>query len=146
MADTTVKLDIRAPGAWGGSQPYTGPGVPAGWTESTGTTGYIYKFSGGNSGSDNGSWAFTHGSGQKQIEIQLITADGGNQYYITGVSIHYDDANAAHDLTPPDLAGSPARTCIITDSDVDVESGTFKVTCKYNDVTGIICDPRWDNN
>lgn len=145
MADTTVNLNLMAPGYWG-------PNVPNGWSPSTGTEGYVYQFTGGNTKSadgtpkDDGSWSFTQGSGTKTIEIKLVTADGGDQYFISSVDIHYDDETKAKDLTPPDLAGNPARSCIITDSDIDKESGSFKVTCNFNDVTGIVCDPRWDND
>lgn len=145
MADATVKLDIMAPGYWG-------PDVPAGWTASTGTTGFVYKYSGGNTNKsdgtakDDGTWEFEHGSGEKKIEIKLITADGGSRYYISKISVHYDDETAPHDLTLPDLSNGPVRSCTVTNSAVDVESGTIKVTCNFDDKTGIICDPRWDND
>lgn len=144
MADAIVKLNLMAPGYWT-------PPVPDGWSESTGVTGFVYQFTGGNAknadGSDknDGSLQFEHGQGPKTIEVQLITADGGSRYYITAIGISYDDGTKPHDLTPPDLAGAPARSCIVMDSDVNPEKGYFNVTCSFDGHDGIVCDPRWEN-
>ena len=136
MPDTTVQLDIR-------DNVSTDPG----WKESTGTTGYSYLFSGGNYGDPRnpGGFKFGHGSGAKSVDIDLI-ADA--RYRITDVQICYDKKGGED--PPPNLSTPPGnrsnRKWTINDSDVDAESGYFNVTVAFANVTGIVCDPRWQND
>ena len=136
MADTTISLDIR-------NSVSTDPG----WKPSTGTTGYSYLFSGGNADDPNnpGGFKFGHGTGAKSIDIDLV-ADP--RYRITNIAVTYDKQGGtepSHDLSIPP-GNQSNRKWTINDSDVHAESGYFNVTVAFGNVTGIVCDPRWQND
>lgn len=140
MADTTVTLDIRN---WVSNDP--------GWKETTGKTGYSYLFSGGNAADPGnpGGFVFSHGPGNpnsaKSVDISLI-AD--SRYRITAVDVVYDRRADGTEPPPDIVTGNPGaqRTWTITDTDVDAESGYFRVTVSFGADQGMVCDPRWINN
>ena len=136
MADTTIELDIRN---WVSNDP--------GWKPTTGTTGYSYLFSGGNANDANnpGGFKFSKGGGAKSVDVKL-KAD--RRYKITNVQVTYDKQGGTeppHDISIPNNNKSDYKWTI-NDDDLDAESGYFNVTVCYGDVTGIVCDPRWQND
>jgi hypothetical protein len=71
-----------------------------------------------------------------------------NAYKITNVQVTYDEQGGQEppaDLSVP-LQNKSDRKWTINDSDLDAGSGYFNVTISYGSVTGIVCDPRWQND
>jgi hypothetical protein len=162
MADTTVNLDVIAPG-------YTVPNDGT-WKQCLGDNkqpnGFYYKFTGGNAENDDGSAkndgsvVFQHdatGASPKTVLVQLVTADGydpskgpnSRGYRITDVPIAYDGSPANKDLSVTD--DSNPRQWEITDSNKDAEQGEIEVVVSWTAsetspvVPRIHCDPGWRN-
>ena len=132
-------------------------------TSANQTDGFWYKFTGGNSADDDGSWEFTAdstGNGAKFIDIKLVAADGWDPhnpttsqgYRITSIPISYDstEPDDKKDITVQDQ--SDPRCWRLKDKNKDVESGEYKVIVSYTPpganpsvVTDIECDPAWRN-
>jgi hypothetical protein len=118
--------------------------------------GFWYKFTGGNTGANDGSWSFNVGGGAKTIAIELSCADGFNPnngpnsqgYRITNVVAQDANGTAATDVTI--VNRSNPRRWLLRDTDLDAESGEYYVVVSYSDGHGgvasnIHCDPGWQN-
>lgn len=134
MANLTIELDLR------NSPAAQNPG----YTDTRGTTGYCYKYSGGNF--DNGQgFQFSKGSGTKTVDVKLI-AD--RRYKITGISFTpYEGDSTPEDLSIEENSKGPYKWTI-DDNTIKSESGHFAVTVKFEQnsnttVTNIQTDPRW---
>ena len=135
MANQNVHLQVKS------AQSPT----PTAFTICQNNSSYMYKYTGGNPTGDDpsGSFNFTHGGGQKTVDIDLISSSG---FTISKVQIDYAAGTGAnsHDLSD---AGNPDGTWTITDTNVHQESGTFEVYVDNGTTaTNIECDPRWENN
>ena len=134
MPDTTITLDVQ-PAA-------TAPGT---YTPCQGNSAYKYQYSGGNIPGKPGSFKFTHAGGNKQIQISLQNSAISAGFAITNIGFVYDNYSDPKDLTVS-APSTGSNTWTVTDSDVDQEEGYFVVITKTGSVTGITCDPRWQNN
>ena len=149
MSTVKVTLDII---------PATAAGAPAGYTEAPAYAqgpnqppkSVYYRFTGGNTASDDGSIDFHVGEGPQQIQVEFSSTTGA--YLLTSGFASADDAPIG---TDPDLhAGMPngGRSVVFTDSDVHAEEGYFGVSAtEITTINGVIayyryrCDPRWKN-
>lgn len=144
MADITISLNMKK---------RTGNGIfpPSGFQPCQNNANYAYKYSGGNY--DNGKgFRFTvppttsppsPPAAPKTVVVNLI-GSGNTNYEVSSAEVHYDVSPPAHADVTESAVGS---TVTITDTDLDVETGTFKVFVNdtTNTVNGIECDPRWQN-
>ena len=112
-----------------------------GYTATTASNGnvYYYKYSGGNSGNDDGSVIeYTDdGSGQGTITVTLT----GTSYNISSITFSGDTSS---DLSYQ--AGSTNQIAIITDSKIDNESAYYSVICSDPQANcTFACDPGITN-
>lgn len=125
--------------------------------------GFWYKFTGGNSGSDDGSLEFTvdeSGNSPRFIDVKLVCADGWDPhnpatsqgYRITDVPISFDSTEPQDKQDLKVVGKTDPRCWQLKDSNKDEESGHFKVIVSYTPggsnpsaVLDIECDPAWRN-
>lgn len=143
----TVSLDLRAPGDW------QKKGIPKGWKLAKNTNDFIYKFSGGNDGSGDGSLIL---DGESTIKLDIGPSQGPNPdknqpyYAIYNVGFYNSDGSLSRDFTEREF-DSEGRSVMITDLDHEGPSqGYFKAWIQFYDppndaVTMVECDPGWKN-
>ena len=154
-ADTTVILNLT-----GGAPP------DSSWKQCKNHAGVVdgfwYKFTGGNTGNDDGTWEFTvdNSNDNKFIDIKIEAADGWDPskpetspgYRITDVPITYDGSVSDDKKDISIQSDSDPRCWQLKDKNKDVESGEFKVVASFTTggenptvVTDIETDPAWRN-
>lgn len=135
MGDQNVHLQVKS----------ASRNVQSPWALCQNNSNYMYKYTGGNpkAGQPPGSFNFTHGTGTKTVDIDLVSSQG---FSISNLTISYAPGTGqdAHDLSGADQGDGTWR---ITDTDVHAESGTFEVFVDNGTTaTNIECDPRWEND
>jgi hypothetical protein len=110
-----------------------------GYTSTTASNGsaYFYKFTGGNTSSDNGDVEYKVNGGQAAITVSLVS---GSPYTITG--------EVTFDPDTPQLSSRSSSNTVRVITDTAVAVGDFKYTVTVNDSTAnctIPCDPLIKN-
>ena len=138
MADAVVNLGVIKMSGGGGA--------PEGWKLSPSNQTFAYRFTGGNTGRNNGDLSFVVDGQRKKIKFRLDNnvSDGFSLY---NIGFFNDDHSLSTDFDKAKISG---RKGTVIDDDGEVSSGYLKVWVEYRagidaPTTRIECDPRWEN-
>ncbi len=137
MANAKVTLNVMK---------LNGGSTPIGWKVSPTNSDFVYKFTGGNTGENNGDISFPTDRIPKKIKFELADSVS-DRFTIYNIGFFNWDRSLSTDF---ERAKVKRRKASVIDDDGESGGGHFKVWLWYQIEPNLPpyrleCDPRWEN-